>query len=95
MSRTRRQNPLTNTRTRLGVEGLECRDLMAANVTATLAGGLLRVEGTEAADQIRVRVVADQIMVDGFPITVGGVASASVPAASVTRIRVDALGGAT
>src|SRR5688572_7825770 len=42
-------------RAQLGVELLEGRDLMAANLMATLSYSQLLVEGTEQADNILVR----------------------------------------
>src|SRR5262245_19937838 len=41
--------------TRLGIERLEDRELFAANVTANLVGGLLKVEGTKDSDVIAIR----------------------------------------
>src|SRR4051812_17242206 len=64
---------------RLGVETLEGRELMAAGVTASLAGGVLRVEGTPGADQIRVTQLNGQIAVEGVTIEVAGESQASLP----------------
>jgi hypothetical protein len=68
------------------VEGLEARELMAGNLTATLTGGVLRIEGTDRADYITVRDTGGQTSVDGTMIAVDGTERAS--AAGVGRIEV-------
>ncbi|MCA9054672.1 MAG: hypothetical protein KDA75_12595, partial [Planctomycetaceae bacterium] len=79
------------------VEVLEDRRLPAAALTATLSGGVLKVEGTEKADTIRVRqsngLTGTTISVDGIKINVSGKAVSSVNFYSVTKIEVRALGG--
>src|SRR5262249_11473748 len=78
---------------RLGIEALETRELMAASLTASLSGGLLRIEGTEGADSINVRKINDQISVEGIDILFGGVRTPSVSASQVSRLEVFSLGG--
>ncbi len=80
-------------RARLGVEVLEGRELMASNLTASMTGGVLRIEGTNNADHIRILQSGDQIAVEGISIQAGGASQASVSAAAVQRIAVEALAG--
>jgi Ca2+-binding RTX toxin-like protein len=86
-------------RTALGVETLETRSLMTAGLTATLnlADGILRVEGTEASDTIRLLNDRGSIRVEGINISViNGDNTTSVSAVSraqLSSIRVTALGG--
>jgi len=68
-------------RARLGVEVLEERLLPAA----TLSGGVLRIEGTEGDDVIRVRQSSGRIEVVGLPLV--------VTASAVVRVEVRGLGG--
>ncbi len=70
---------------RPNLEVLECRALLAAGLTVSLDGDVLRITGTEAADVIRVRQINDHITVDGTP----GVYDAG----AIHRIVVNALGG--
>src|SRR5262245_56118197 len=76
-----------------GVECLEERSLLAAHLTASLTGGLLRINGTNQSDQILVREVGNRIAVDHVFIRAGGRLRTSVSAASVSRIEVRGLGG--
>src|SRR5205807_10580598 len=69
----------------LRVEFLEDRCLMAASLTASLTDGLLRIEGTEAADKITVRQISGVISVDGV--------AGTFAAGQVRAIAVDGLGG--
>ena len=75
------------------LECLEERSLLAAHLTASLSGGLLRIEGTARADTIVVREIHNHISVDGIDIKVGGREQASVAAASVRRITIYGNGG--
>jgi RTX calcium-binding nonapeptide repeat (4 copies) len=75
------------------LEGLEDRALMAAALTATLSGGLLRVEGTDRADRIIVREQNGRIWVDNAKITYNGLRYGWAYAGAVTRVEVRALGG--
>ena len=85
--------------TRLGLHAIEDRALMAATLTASLslADNILRIEGTEAGDQIHVRHENGTLRIDGINISVTGngttTAVASVARASVVYIEVEALGG--
>jgi len=54
------------------METLENRQLMAANITANLSGGLLRVEGTPQNDTIIMRQVGSVISIDGVKINGSG-----------------------
>jgi hypothetical protein len=56
-------------RVQLGVEALETRNLMAASLAASFTNGLLRVEGTEAADRIVIRQIGSNLQVEGVTIT--------------------------
>src|SRR5262245_11181398 len=76
-----------------GVECLEERSLLAAHLTASLTGGLLRINGTNQSDQILVREVGNRIAVDHVFIRAGGRLRTSVSAASVSRIEVRGLAG--
>lgn len=88
------RSPSVPQRTRLAVEGLEGRELMAAALTATLNGGVLRVEGTSANDVIHVRYDASRVVsVDGVAITTGTGAIAQVGADTVQKILVVGAGG--
>lgn len=80
-------------RKQLLLESLESRQLMVANLTATLVGDVLQVEGTEAADVIDIRQDAGQLRVVGATVQVAGAAADSVNARSVRRIEVLGLGG--
>lgn len=88
-------------RPRLTVEALEPRAVPAASVTATfhMTDGVLRVEGTEQADQIRVVHQGVMVSVDGISISVIDRAGNTVgPAPSVfqgniSSVEVRALGG--
>src|SRR5688572_7418581 len=71
-------------RARLGIEALETRDLMASSLTASLGGGLLRIEGTPGADTIRVAQSNGQIKIEGIAIQSDGSSVAAVAASSVS-----------
>src|SRR5262245_61175550 len=76
------------------VECLEGRDLPATHLTASLSGGILRIDGTSHADHIVVRQHAGHISVDATVIQVQGHNPAqNVSAASVKKIEVRGLGG--
>ena len=76
-------------KTKLSLESLHSRALPSA----TLAGGVLTVTGTDGNDLLVVRQLAGAISVRGMQIDVGGTFQSSVPAASVTAVDVNALGG--
>src|SRR5688572_8225660 len=80
-------------RARLHVEGLEGRELMAASLTATFEGGLLRIEGTDRPDRVTVQQARTQISVAGLAIQTPTGPVARVPAAEVRQIEVAGLGG--
>jgi uncharacterized protein YkwD len=70
------------------LECLEDRSLMSAHLSASLSGGLLRIQGTAGADTIVVREIHNQISVDGVKISVAGHAAARVSASAVAGIEV-------
>ncbi|HVK07399.1 MAG TPA: hypothetical protein VM597_01350, partial [Gemmataceae bacterium] len=74
---------------------LEGRELPAATVTAIFTGDTLRIEGTEAADDIRVRQLDGRVSVPGVRILVTATHEevADLPADRVSRVEVIALGG--
>jgi Ca2+-binding RTX toxin-like protein len=75
-------------------EALDGRTLLASNLTATLLDGLLRVEGTEAADRIVLtRSTSDQVGVQGTTISYQGVPNSDVPSSLINRIEIWGLGG--
>jgi Ca2+-binding RTX toxin-like protein len=81
-------------RARLGLECLEGRALAAAGITASLSGGLLRIEGTNHADTIIVRQVNGRLSVDGTAIQLRKEMEApDVAVGSVTCIEVYGHGG--
>src|SRR5947199_7766373 len=79
---------------RPNVECLEGRDLPAAHLTASLSGGILRIQGTSHADQIVVRQAGGHISVDHAVIQVRGHGQErSVGTALVKKVEVRGLGG--
>lgn len=74
-------------------ERLEVRELMAANLMASLVNGQLYIEGTNNADAITVRQVGSQISVDKINILAGGKYQSSVAASQVSSVLVKGLGG--
>src|SRR5262245_1757833 len=74
-----------HTRRKLSLESLERREVMAANLPAALADGVLAIGGTEQADTIVVRQVSNQIRIDGIT---GG-----FDASQVNSVKIDSLGG--
>lgn len=68
----------------LTMESLENRQLMAANITAGLSGGVLRVEGTPNNDTIILRQIGNVISIDGVRINGSG---------TINRIEIQGLGG--
>lgn len=84
-------------RWRLELDVLEQRELLAAQLTATLgADGVLTVEGTEKNDAIVVQQLparTGNVLVQGTVILDGPRKVASVPPNRVRLIRVEALGG--
>ena len=89
-----RSKPVRRPRTvRLSLEALEDRQLMATNLTATLTGGLLRVEATAGADTVHVRQSDNQISVDGIAIQTGTSSQASVAVSLVNQVEIRSLAG--
>ncbi len=78
---------------RPSLEALETRELLAAQVTASLAQNVLTVEGTPGADHIAFWESQNQISVLGEPINLTGRQVASVASSSVSKIVVNTLGG--
>jgi Ca2+-binding RTX toxin-like protein len=79
---------------RLGIESMESRQLMAANLMAAVdATGKLRIEGTDATDTINIRYDGKTFSVDGIQIQTAAGAQTSVPRTMVKSIDVFALGG--
>lgn len=80
--------------TRLNIENLERRQVMAANLVASLVpDGVLRVEGTSARDWIEVRQAGGQISVTGAAIAVGQETRTSVSVRDVARIELNGCEG--
>ncbi len=81
-------------RARLGIEHLETRELMAANITASLLpSGTLRIEGTDAADKIHVLQsdgTSKNVWVGSEP---GATDYGKFSGSSVQRIEIFGLGG--
>lgn len=77
-------------KTRPNLETLEDRQLMASSLTASFAGGVLHIEGTNKADTIVVRQVNNYLSVDGVNVAVGAARVAKVAAVSVKKIEVNA-----
>lgn len=79
-------------RPRLAVQSLELRSLMSA--TFDPAEGILRIEGTDQADTIRIVNDTGQVRVEGQDIVLAdGQTVASLPAADIVYARVDGLEG--
>ncbi len=95
----RKTNRIANTcnrkasRTQLGIESLERRDLMATALMAELVSGALMIEGTTNTETIRIRQVNSALSVDGIQIKVGSTFQPSVSLSSVSQVNVSALGG--
>lgn len=85
--------PLTNRPYRPTLENLENRDLMASNLTATLANGYLYVQGTSAADFITVTQSGGRVAVKDTLINVNGTKVSSVSANSFSKVVVYGYGG--
>lgn len=77
----------------LALEPLEARNLAATSITASLAGGILKVEGTTGADQVTLRQSDGNISIALRKITWNGASVDSVPASQVNDISVSGLGG--
>ncbi len=76
------------------VEHLEIRCLPATStINTTLASGILKIEGTDAADQIIVRQINGRISVDNQKITYNGVKVDSVASSLVSDIYIYGNGG--
>ena len=71
-----------------GVEALEPRRLLAGSVTASLSGGHLLVEGTDAADSIVVRSARKRISVQGLAVRA---ASGKVRKVTVRQVKARAV----
>ena len=89
-----RQSVRPRRTTHLEVESLECREVPATGVTASLSGGVHRIGGTDKADNI-------QVMQDGGRITVADQytnqfvrinGSTSVAVSGLSRIVINAKG---
>jgi Ca2+-binding RTX toxin-like protein len=81
-------------RPRLDIELLERRDLLAAQVSASLlGGGVLSVQGTPGNDSILLRQDAGKISVVGVPIVAGTDSLTQVDASTVTKIQINGNGG--
>jgi uncharacterized protein YkwD len=78
---------------RPNVECLEGRTLLASHLSASLSGGLLRIEGTNHADHIVVSQDGGRISVQGTDIRAGGRMQESVSAAAVRKVEVFGQGG--
>lgn len=73
----------------LKVESLENRELMAADVTATLSAGTLQITGTDRAEMVRVNQVRDNITVSiGY-----GRPFAAFPATAVQKLSLNMKAG--
>jgi Ca2+-binding RTX toxin-like protein len=87
----------TARRPKLTLATLEERSLMAVTATFNPDTGVLRVEGTDEADIIRIVNNAGQVSVEGCEIAVlggnGGPPVASLAAADISYARADGLGG--
>ena len=66
------------------LETLENRSLMAANLTAAVDGGVLKMEGTDGSDQIILTQNNSVLQLNGQDLTY---------ASNVTGIQIDGLGG--
>lgn len=69
---------------RLSLESLENRQLMAANITATLSDGVLSVKGTPRNDVIIMRQIGNTLSIDGVSINGSG---------PITKIEVSGFAG--
>ena len=78
---------------RFGLEALERRDLLAAELAATLENGVLDIVGTSAADQIALINVNGKLAIRNTSIVANGVPQASVAKSLVRQIQVHGLGG--
>lgn len=95
-------NPAKRSKTRqnrapLSFQPLEPRAMMAANLTASFASGILKIEGTERSDQIYVRqsngIIGSYVSVDRININDGGRSVGSIAAHRIAKIEVRGLGG--
>lgn len=84
---------LPNNQYRPSLENLENRDLMASNLTATLANGYLYVQGTNSADFITVTESGGRVAVKDTQINVNGTKVANVSAGSINKVVVYGYGG--
>ena len=73
------------TRPHLCIESLENRQMMAANLTASLTSGVLSIDGTHQGDTIVVRQIGNQISIDGV--------AGRFDASQVTLIAIDSKQG--
>lgn len=74
------------------LENLESRSFMAADVMASLDGNILRIEGTDSADEIRIIEDSGRISIEGAMIQDGNDSVFSVDSLSIHRISIDTLG---
>lgn len=75
------------------IENLENRTLLASQLTASLVGSTLRIEGTDNPDRIVVRQSNGRIAIEGLQILVGSSRVASVAATQVAQIEIRSYGG--
>ena len=75
----------------LNMESLEARSLMAASITATFAGNVLRIEGTPGADEVRILESGGRISVKDVLIQSSGNSVTNLSTSSIHRITVDGL----
>src|SRR5687767_14188167 len=73
------------TRPQLCIESLENRQMMAANLTASLTSGVLSIDGTDQGETIVVRQIDNRISIDGV--------SGSFNASQVALIAIEGKGG--
>ena len=78
--------------TRLGLEALERRDLMAAGLSANLVGGVLTIQDNVAGGTVHVREINNQIAVVGTTIGGAGGGAAAIALSAVSQINIQALG---
>lgn len=74
-------------------DALERRDLLASSLMASLANGVLHIEGTYRNDTITLRESAGNLSVAGISIVSGGQRVASVAGGQVRTIEIFGLGG--
>ena len=76
---------------RPSIEMLEDRQLMAAGLTASLSGGILKIQDQNPGDIVHVRELNNQISIDGIS-SITGAGGATVAISAVSQIQIQALG---